>query len=124
MKLEKLKIDLEKILLKLEEVLSLEKSEINRDSAIKRFEIAFDITWKTLKTYLEEKFGIICKSAKGCIREAFTQGLIEYDDYWLKIVDLRNSTVHIYSEYMADEVYEELPKVFVYLKTLYNKMRE
>ena len=124
MKLEKLTKDLEKILLKLEEVLNLEKSEINRDSAIKRFEIAFDIVWKTLETYLEEKFGIICKSAKGCIREAFTQGLIEYDDYWLKIVDLRNSTVRIYSEYMADEVYEELPKVLVYLKTLYNKMRE
>jgi len=124
MKLEKLTIDLEKILLKLEEVLSLEKSEINRDSAVKRFEIAFDIAWKTLKTYLEEKYGIICKSPKGCTREAFTQGLIDYDDYWLKIVDLRNSTVHIYSEYMADEVYEELPKVLVYLKTLYNKMRE
>ncbi len=77
-----------------------------------------------LKLELEEKYGIICKSPKGCIREVFTQGLIEYDDYWLKIVDLRNSTVHIYSEYMADEVYEELPKVFVYLKTLYNKMRE
>jgi nucleotidyltransferase substrate binding protein, HI0074 family len=124
MKLEKLTKDLERILLKLEEVLSLEKSEINRDSAIKRFEIAFDIAWKTLKTYLEEKYGIICKSPKGCIREAFTQGLIEYDDYWLRIVDLRNNTVHIYSEYMADEVYEELPKVLVYLKTLYNKMRE
>ncbi|ACD67167.1 MAG TPA: nucleotidyltransferase [Sulfurihydrogenibium sp.] len=124
MKLEKLTIDLEKILLKLEEVLSLEKLEINRDSAIKRFEIAFDIAWKTLKTYLEEKYGIICKSPKGCIREAFTQGLIEYDDYWLKIVDLRNSTAYIYSEYMADEVYEELPKVLLYLKTLYNKMRE
>jgi hypothetical protein len=25
---------------------------------------------------------------------------------------------------MADEVYEELPKVLVYLKKLYNKMRE
>jgi len=50
--------------------------------------------------------------------------LIDYDDYWLKIVDLRNSMVHIYSEYMTDEVYEELPKVLVYLKTLYNKMRE
>jgi nucleotidyltransferase substrate binding protein (TIGR01987 family) len=124
MKLEKLTKDLEKILLKLEEVLSLEKSEINRDSAIKRFEIAFDIAWKALKTYLEEKYGIICKSPKGCIREAFTQGLIEYDDYWLKIVDLRNSTAYIYSEYIADEVYEELPKVLVYLKTLYNKMRE
>jgi len=124
MKLEKLTKDLERILLKLEEVLSLEKSEINRDSAIKRFEIAFDIAWKTLKTYLEEKYGIICKSPKGCIREAFTQGLIEYNDDWLKIVDLRNSTAYIYSEYMADEVYEELPKVLVYLKTLYNKMRE
>jgi len=103
MKLEKLTIDLEKILLKLEEVLSSEKSEINRDSAVKRFEIAFDIAWKTLKTYLEGRYGIICKSPKGCIREAFTQGLIDYDDYWLKIVDLRNSTVHIYSEYMVDE---------------------
>jgi len=124
MKLEKLTKDLEKILLKLDEVLNLEKSEINRDSAIKRFEIAFDIAWKTLKTYLEEKYGIICKSPKGYIREAFTQGLIEYDDYWLNIVDLRNNTAYIYSEYMADEVYEELPKVLVYLKTLYDKMRE
>jgi uncharacterized coiled-coil protein SlyX len=39
-------------------------------------------------------------------REAFTQGLIEH------------------SEHMVDEVYEELSKVLVYLKTLYNKMRE
>jgi nucleotidyltransferase substrate binding protein (TIGR01987 family) len=77
-----------------------------------------------LKLELEEKYGIICKSPKGFIREAFTQGLIEYDDYWLKIVDLRNNTAYIYSEYMADEVYEELPKVLVYLKKLYNKMRE
>jgi hypothetical protein len=72
MKLEKIAKNLEKILLKLEEVLNLEKSEINRGSTIKRFEMAFDIAWKTLKTYLEEKYGIICKSPKGCIREAFT----------------------------------------------------
>jgi nucleotidyltransferase substrate binding protein (TIGR01987 family) len=122
-KFESLLDDFEKILTKLDEVLKLEKTEINRDSAIQRFEIAVDLAWKTLKTYLEEYKGIICRSPKGCFREAFSQGIIDYDDYWIKIVDLRNQTTHLYSETLADKIYEELPKVLEYLKILYNSLK-
>jgi hypothetical protein len=46
-KFESLLEDFGKILTKLDEVLKLEKTEINRDSAIQRFEIAVDLAWKT-----------------------------------------------------------------------------
>ena len=83
--------------------LRLEKTEINRGSAIQRFEIAVDLAWKTLKTYLEEYRGIICRSPKGCFRKAFSQGVIDYDDYWVKIVDFRNKTPHLYSKSLAEK---------------------
>jgi nucleotidyltransferase substrate binding protein (TIGR01987 family) len=122
-KFESLLDDFEKVLKKLDEVLKLEKTEINRDSAIQRFEIAVDLAWKTLKTYLEEYKGIICRSPKGCFREAFSQGIIDYDDYWIKIIDFRNQTSHLYSENLADKIYDELPKVLEYLKILYNALK-
>jgi len=120
-KLESLKEDFKKILIKLEEVLNLEKTDINRDSAIQRFEIAVDLGWKTLKSYLEESKGIICKSPKGCLREAFSQGIIDYDDYWIKIVDFRNQTTYIYNEKFANKIYNELPKILV--KKLYSSLK-
>jgi nucleotidyltransferase substrate binding protein (TIGR01987 family) len=122
-KFESLLDNFEKILTKLDEVLKLEKTEINRDSAIQRFEIAVDLAWKALKTYLEEYKGIICRSPKVCFREAFSQGIIDYDDYWMKIIDFRNQTAHLYSETLADKIYEELPKVLEYLKILYNSLK-
>jgi nucleotidyltransferase substrate binding protein (TIGR01987 family) len=122
-KFESLLEDFERILMKLDEVLRSEKTEINRDSAIQRFEIAVDLAWKTLKTYLEEYRGIICRSPKGCFREAFSQGVIDYDDYWIKIIDFRNQTAHLYSETLAEKIYDELPKVLEYLKILYNSLQ-
>lgn len=49
-----------KAVLRLEEVLKEKKTDITRDSAIKRFEICFDLCWKTIKTFLEEENNIIC----------------------------------------------------------------
>lgn len=37
-----------------------------RDSLIKRFELAFDATWKYLKIYLEVKEGIVQNFPKNC----------------------------------------------------------
>ena len=101
----------EKIIARLRDVLSKEENEYMRDSAIKRFEIAFDLSWKLVKTFLEEKHGIICKSPKNCFREAYKQGLIDYDDFWIKITDLRNEAIHIYQEKMAEQIYSKLGNI-------------
>ena len=77
-KLEAQKKQYKKALDKFDEIISIEKTDIIRDSAIKRFEIILDLSWKTLKNYIEEKKGIICASPKDCFREAYKQGLLNY----------------------------------------------
>jgi len=105
-----MKKQLEKAVSRLEEVLSLEKTDVVRDSAIQRFEFCVDLSWKYMKVILESKHGIICKSPKTCVREAYTQKIIKYDEYWLELIGLRNLTVHTYNEETAEEIYKELPK--------------
>jgi nucleotidyltransferase substrate binding protein (TIGR01987 family) len=100
----------ENALNRLKEAIKLEKNDIVRDSAIKRFEFTLDLSWKMLKAFLEEKLGITVRSPKECFREAYRQGLIEYDADWLTLVDLRNETAHIYNEEIAEKIYQYLPK--------------
>lgn len=108
-KLESVMKQFEKATGRLEEVLSVPKTEIVRDSAIQRFEFTLDLSWKMVKAFLEEKKGIVCASPKECFREAYRQGVIGYEEDWLKFVDMRNETVRTYNEEIAERIYGELP---------------
>jgi nucleotidyltransferase substrate binding protein (TIGR01987 family) len=121
-KLEVLKIDFEKSLKKFNEILNTPVSEITRDAALKRFEFTFDLAWKTLQAYLEENKGIVCKSPKECIREAYRLGIIDYDEKWLNIFDWRNQIVHEYSEDFAEELFEKLPDVLKIFEELLKRI--
>jgi|CXWL01.1.fsa_nt_gi nucleotidyltransferase substrate binding protein (TIGR01987 family) len=99
---------LKKAVSRLDEALALPKTDITRDSAIQRFEFCLDLSWKTLQTYLKEQKGIIVNSPKDTFREAYQNGLIDYSDDWIKLVDLRNETTHTYDEQTAENVYREL----------------
>lgn len=116
--------DFKKSVLRLEEVLEQEKNEFIRDSAIQRFEICFDLCWKTIKTFLEEENNVICVSPKKCFREAYKQELIDYDDFWIELADMRNKTAHIYNEKMADSVFIILPKALEYFKKLLGNLEK
>ena len=93
---------------RLAEALAAEKTEFVRDAAIKRFEMAFDLSWKTIKSALEEE-GILCASPLACIKEAFRQHLVGSHDAWVELIRTRNKTVHTYDEELAEEVYTALP---------------
>lgn len=108
---------------RLEDVLKQEKNEFMRDSAIQRFEFTFDLAWKAIKTYLEENKGIICKSPKGCFKDAYEQGIIEYDEFWMEMTDARNRTAHTYEEITAEEIYDLLPKTLEYFQNLLDKLK-
>jgi nucleotidyltransferase substrate binding protein (TIGR01987 family) len=109
----------ESALRRFEEILQKEKDEIVRDSAIKRFEICFDLAWKTLKAYLYEYQKVECHSPKSCFKLAYQEKIIDYDEYWLRIIDLRNQSLHIYRGDLADKIYDELHKVLEYMKKLF-----
>ncbi len=118
------KTDFTTALLRLKEVLVLEKTSVIRDSAIQRFEFTLDLAWKTLKAFLEEYRGIRCTSPKGCLKEAFLQRVIEHDEFWLELIDLRNDTVHTYKEELAENVFKKLPNAVQYFENLLRHMDE
>ena len=107
-----------KALVRFQEILQEKKTDIVRDSAIKRFEMAFDLAWKTVKAFLEEYHNTSCVSPRVCFREAFRLGLIDYDEYWIQICQLRNDTVHTYNEALAEKIYAELPRVHLAFQKL------
>ncbi len=123
--MEKLK-SFEKALDSLKEVINLEYSDIVRDSVIKRFEYTFDLAWKSIKQFLLEIHGIRCNSPKQCIRKFFQ---LEYlnekeTETALKMVDSRNSVVHIYLESLANEIYNKITKdYYMLLETILNLLK-
>lgn len=117
-KLEAVTGQFENALLRFKEVLNVPKTDIVRDSATQRFEFTMDLSWKMLKAFLEDKTGIVCASPKECFREAYRQGFIEYDEDWIKFVDMRNETVHTYNEKIAEKIYAQLPNTLKHFEVI------
>jgi len=113
---------LSKSIERLAEVLNIKKSDIVRDSAIKRFEICFDLAWKCIKIYAREE-GIECFSPRSCLKAAFQLGLIAYDESWLCMLADRNLTIHMYRKNIAEEVFSKLPGHLKLLKELSKKFK-
>lgn len=121
--MEEIIISYEKALKKLEEILKKEKTEINRDAAIQRFEFTIELAWKAAQKFLREE-EIICRSPKECLKEAFKFGLIKDDPRWFDMLRDRNLTTHTYDETTAEEIYDRLPQYLEVLKDLQSGLRK
>ncbi len=114
--------DFGKIIQRLEKVLKLKKTDITRDSAIKRFELCFDLAWKSIKEYAKIQ-GIECYSPRACFKTAFQLKLIDYDEQWLEMIKDRNLAAHLYEEKQADKVYSRLQDHLALFKKLFSRLK-
>lgn len=115
--------DFKNAVMRFEEVLREPKTEFIRDSAVKRFEIVFELAWKTIKAFLEEEHDIFCVSSKNCLREAYKVGIVDYDEIWMGMVNKRNLTAHVYKEIVADKIYNELPSYLPLFQKLLSALK-
>ena len=100
------------------EVLNEDKTNTQRDAAIKRFELTYELAWKTCQAFLKDQ-GIICNSPKEAFKEAYKFGLLIDGDEWVQILKDRNLSIHTYSEELAKDLYSRLndhQKLFTALK--------
>lgn len=72
---------------------------------IQTYEFTFELAWKTLKDYLEEK-GVIVKFPRDTIKEAFRYELIEDGELWLDMLQKRNLMAHTYDEETAELAFQ------------------
>lgn len=77
--------------------------DIFLDIAVKRFEFTFEMAWKTCKRALDY-YGFDCKSPRECLREAFSQDLLNDENIWLDMLEQRNLSAHVYDEISVGEI--------------------
>jgi nucleotidyltransferase substrate binding protein (TIGR01987 family) len=84
-----------------------EEVAIVREAVIQRFEYCYELSWKSMKRYIEMDIGTEADrlSRKDIFRQALSRGLISEYDNWVIYHEARNMTSHIYEEKVALQVY-------------------
>ncbi len=84
-------------------------SRLEKEGAIQRFEVAFELAWKTIKDYLEES-GVVVDpvTPRNVIKEAFTARLLADADVWIDMMLHRNLLSHTYDIKVFEVVLQAL----------------
>lgn len=96
-----------------ENPLSAKYYETCRMALVQAFEIIIELSWKTLKDYLEAQGYAEVQNGKKAFRQAFQDGLIDDGELWLKAIDLRNITSHTYDMKILEDVIDFLTSDFL-----------
>lgn len=99
-------------------------SVLERAGLIQLFEMTFELAWKTMKDYLEEK-GIMVKFPKDVIKESFQNDIVENGHVWIDMLEKRNLLSHTYDEEKAmeatrlikEDFFPEIKQVFLFFKS-------
>lgn len=90
-------------------------SRVVRDGVIQRFEFTCELAWKSCREYLIEEGFTGIDSPKATMRQAYACGWIDNELGWLKLLQARNLTSHMYSEAQAAQIYLEIATEFTAL---------
>ena len=71
---------------------------------VQAFEILIELSWKVLKDYLENEGYTEVQTGKRAFRQAFQDGIIENGEVWLKALEIRNLTSHIYDVDLLEDL--------------------
>lgn len=98
----------QKALQQLQEAVDLLKardlSNLEKQGMIQAFEYTHELAWKTLQDFLKSRGNSDIYGSRDATREAFQLGLIEDGEIWMKMIQSRNLTSHVYDEKTAEEM--------------------
>ncbi len=100
-----------------------ELSDLESAGLIKTYEFTFELSWKTIGDYLNEK-KVEVKFPRDIVKEAFKFGILSDGDVWIDMLDKRNLMSHTYDKEDAKEAcdlikkkyFEEFEKLIIYFK--------
>ena len=118
---EERKQDFYNALSRLQEALNTDVTDVVIDGVLYRFEFTFELSWKTIKDYLEylgvtEKIG----SPREIIQLGFKQGIIKDGEAWIQMMLSRNALSHLYDEKTSREIYEKIKMDYI---NLFNELK-
>ena len=98
-------------------------SDLSKEGFVQRFEYTFELAKNFLKDFLKEN-SIESNGPKNIIREAYKSSYITNGDVWMKALEFRNKTSHVYKkdvleevlQFLSEEFYPELRNMYHYFK--------
>jgi nucleotidyltransferase substrate binding protein (TIGR01987 family) len=106
----------QKALNQLKEAVDLMKTRdltnLEKQGMIQAFEYTHELAWKTLSDFLKSRGNTEIYGSKDATREAFQLGLIEDGELWMKMIQSRNLTRHVYDENTAMEMIQLIGKSY------------
>jgi len=89
-------------------------SQLEKEGTIQRFEVAFELAWKTMKDYLEEN-GLVVNPAtpRNIIKEAFAAKLLDDGQVWIDMMLHRNLLSHTYDIKVFEEVLQAVAQRYL-----------
>jgi nucleotidyltransferase substrate binding protein (TIGR01987 family) len=89
-------------------------SLLEKQGVIQRFELAFELAWKTLKDYLEANGVVISPvTPRQVIKEAFAAKVISDGQVWINMLDNRNLLSHTYDCSVFEQAVEAIAKHYL-----------
>ena len=89
-------------------------TQLEKEGVIQRFEYTMELSWKTLKDYLESE-GVVFDqiTPRAVIRRAFEAGVITQGEIWQKALDARNRMSHTYNFDTFERVIEDIQSTYL-----------
>lgn len=101
--------NLQKALKLLEEALVIaDPSDLEIEGMIQRFEYSFELAWKSIKDYLEEKGYPELVGSRDAIRLAFANGMISEGETWMEMITDRKLSTQIYDQKTARRIASDI----------------
>lgn len=75
---------------------------------IQCFEYTFELAWKTLQDFLEQKKGYDAKGPRPVIEQSFSDGIIIDGETWMDMLKSHNKTAHLYDEKEVHDIYKKI----------------
>lgn len=104
---------------------------MEKEGLVQRFEYTFELSWKTLRDYLEAK-EVIVKFPRDVIKESFRYELIQDGDTWMAMLESRYKLTHTYDEKhyndalheLKGDYYEAITQVYQHLHCCFEEEHE
>lgn len=90
--------------------------DVEQDAFIKRFELAYELSWKWLQARIMAE-GITARSPRQVFKESVSLGYIQSEEGWLEMIEVRNVLVHTYNADKAREYTGQIRDSFLPLFT-------
>jgi nucleotidyltransferase substrate binding protein (TIGR01987 family) len=89
-------------------------SSLEQEGTVQRFEVCFELAWKTMKDWLEQE-GVDLASAtpRAILKAAFAAGILADGEVWMEMLEHRNLLSHTYDRAVFEESVKRIAGQFL-----------